>query len=188
MTKAEIRIAYKHKRRKLSEVEKDKLEDLMLIHFQRLPIFDKICIMSYAPIQVQNEYDTVLVEDYFLLRKENVALAYPIIDKSNDTMKAIIVAEETPFELNEYGIAEPVGGVKLDPKDIDVMFVPLIAFDNNGYRVGYGKGYYDKFIKLCSPDLIKIGFSFFDPIIIDDLNTFDEKLDYCVTPHQIYKF
>jgi 5-formyltetrahydrofolate cyclo-ligase len=188
MTKTEIRIAYKHKRRKLPLQEKDKLEDLMLIHFQRLPIFNKNCVMSYAPIEVQNEYNTILPEEYFLLRRENAAMAYPIIDRKTDTMKAYIVADETEFEMNEYGIAEPVGGVKLNPIDIDVMFVPLIAFDKNGFRVGYGKGYYDKFIKLCSPNLIKIGFSFFEPVEIDDLNEYDEKLNYCITPEKIFEF
>jgi 5-formyltetrahydrofolate cyclo-ligase len=188
MTKAEVRIEYKHKRRKLAANEKDKLEDLILIHFQRLPIFDKHCVMSYSPIQVQNEYDTILPEEYFIFRKENVAIAYPIINRETDTMVSYIVADGTEFELNEYGIAEPVGGVKLNPKDISVMFVPLIAFDKNGYRVGYGKGYYDKFIKLCNPNMIKIGFSFFEPVEIDDINEYDQKLNYCITPEKIYEF
>ena len=68
------------------------------------------------------------------------------------------------------------------------MFVPLLGFDEKGYRVGYGKGFYDKLIADCSSHLTKIGFSYFEPINITDLNVRDKKLDYCITPLQIFQF
>jgi 5-formyltetrahydrofolate cyclo-ligase len=188
MTKAEIRIQYKQMRRKLTRPEKSKLEDLMLIQFQRLPIFEHFYIMTYAPIDVQNEYDPFLAEEYCMFKNEKTQLIYPLIDRRSDTMQAFIVNEETEFETNEYGIDEPIGAVEIDPRDIQVIFTPLLAFDKNGYRVGYGKGHYDKFIKLCSKDVIKVGFSFFDAVEIDDVNAFDEKLDYCITSERIYEF
>ncbi len=188
MNKREIRILYKQMRRKISEAEKDKLEDLILIYFQKLPIFENFSIMSYAPIGVQNEFDPYLLEEYCFFRNENTTFSYPIINKNTDTMDSFIVSDETEFELNEYGIAEPVGGIKIRPVDIQVILMPLLAFDESGYRVGYGKGYYDKFIKLCSPNVIKVGFSFFDAIDIDDVNDLDEKMNYCITPNRIYEF
>lgn len=70
-----------------------------------------------------------------------------------------------------------------------MVFVPLLAFDKNGDRVGYGKGFYDKFLKECKPEIIKIGLSFFEPEEkIDGIFEEDIKLDYCVTPNEIYTF
>ncbi len=188
MKKDAIRILYKQKRRKLASTEKEKLEDLMLIQFQKLPIFENFSIMSFAPIEVQNEFDPYLCEEYCFFRNENTTFSYPIVNPYIDNIDSFIVGEETEFELNNYGIAEPIGGIKINPKDIQVIFLPLLAFDESGYRVGYGMGYYDKFIKLCSPNVIKVGFSFFEAEIIDDLNELDEKMNYCVTPTQIYEF
>lgn len=188
MTKEDIRIQYKHKRRKLSDAEKDKFEDLMLIQFQKLNIFERSKIMSYAPIKVQNEYNPYLAESYCLFKNREVTFAFPIIDRITETMNAFSVNVDTIFEENVYGISEPIDGLKISPKEIQLIFVPLLAFDKNGYRVGYGKGYYDKFIKLCNPNVVKVGFSFFDAIEIDDINYFDKKLDYCITPYQTYTF
>jgi 5-formyltetrahydrofolate cyclo-ligase len=188
MNKQAIRILYKQKRRKLTPTEKDKLEDLMLINFQKLPIFENFSIMSFAPIEIQNEFDPYLIEEFCFYKNENTVFCYPIINRKTDNLDVFIVGDETEFELDEYGIAEPIGGIKINPKDIQVIFVPLLAFDEKGYRVGYGRGYYDKYIKLCSPNVIKVGFSFFDAIEIDDINEFDEKLDYCITPNRIHTF
>ncbi len=188
MTKAEIRVAYKYKRRKIAKPEKERLEDLMLIQFQRLPIEFKSSLMTYAPIEVQNEYDPFLVEEYSLLKSEHLALVFPIVDFKSETLKAYIVPEDTEFEQNIYGIDEPVGGILISPEHIDMMLVPLLAFDVNGNRVGYGKGYYDKYIELCNPNMVKIGFSFFAPVLIDDAQFFDQKLDFCITPEKIYAF
>ena len=188
MTKTDIRKEYKQKRRKITEAENDRLEDLVLVQFQKLKLPAKAGFMSYLPIEVQNEYDPWLLEEYYMLMHENAALIYPIVNPASEIMRAVIVFEENEFEENIYGVLEPIGGIKIQPQHIGIMIVPLIAFDKNGYRVGYGKGYYDKFIAECSPDLIKIGISFFDPIEINDINEFDKKLDYCITPTKTYKF
>ena len=70
-----------------------------------------------------------------------------------------------------------------------MVFVPLLAFDEKGNRVGYGKGFYDKFLAECKPEILKIGVSFFEPenIIPDVLNT-DIQLDLCITPTKVYNF
>ena len=70
-----------------------------------------------------------------------------------------------------------------------MVFVPLLAFDEKGNRVGYGKGFYDQFLSKCQPETIKIGLSFFESetLISDTLST-DIQLDYCVTPTKVYNF
>jgi 5-formyltetrahydrofolate cyclo-ligase len=55
--------------------------------------------------------------------------------------------------------------------------------------VGYGKGYYDRYLKRCAQDVVKIGFSYFDAIdAIEDINEFDVPLNYCITPMRVYEF
>lgn len=188
MTKEEIRILYKQKRRKIADSEKEKLEDLMLIQFQKIPQIKDNCLMSFAPITAQNEYNPYLPEAWYHLFNKNIAFVYPKMYPNYNSMEGFIVDEDTPFETNEFGVDEPFSVVRIRPEDIDIMFVPLIAFDVNGHRVGYGKGYYDKYIKLCNLKMVKIGFSFFEPVSIDDINAHDMKLNYCVTPQQLYTF
>ena len=76
-----------------------------------------------------------------------------------------------------------------DPKMIEVVFIPLLCFDLKGNRVGYGSGFYDRFLKECNSNTLKIGLSFFKPEnIIEDTNSFDVKLDICITPQKVFSF
>ena len=72
---------------------------------------------------------------------------------------------------------------------IDVVFVPLLAYDKQGNRVGYGKGFYDKFLSECKSNVVKIGLSFFDPEeFIEDVFENDVKLNICITSLEVYNF
>jgi 5-formyltetrahydrofolate cyclo-ligase len=75
----------------------------------------------------------------------------------------------------------------IEIEKIDAIIVPLLCFDARGFRVGYGKGFYDKFLSECRTDCLKIGFSYFAPVAeISDAQDFDVKLDYCITPEEIF--
>ena len=90
---------------------------------------------------------------------------------------------------NEFNIYEPEEGNRVDPTEIDMILVPLLAYDKKGYRVGYGKGFYDKFFAGCRKDCIKAGFSYFEPVDeITDKADFDVPLDLCITPQTVYVF
>lgn len=70
---------------------------------------------------------------------------------------------------------------------IDIVFIPLLIFDKEYNRVGYGYGFYDKFLINCRVDVIKIGLSLLEPISrIIDINMDDIPLDIVVTPNKIY--
>ena len=100
-----------------------------------------------------------------------------------------LLTDNTRIAKNEYNIPEPVDGIEVPSKKIEVVFVPLLAYDKKGNRVGYGKGFYDKFLLDCKPDVIKIGLSFFEPEeLITDIFEGDVQLDYCVTPNGIHSF
>lgn len=93
------------------------------------------------------------------------------------------------LELNTWGIAEPTHGIPTAYNDIDMVLVPLLAFDTQGHRIGYGKGFYDRFLKACRNDCKKIGLAFFEPVeIIEEAGIHDIKLDHVLTPHDTYSF
>jgi 5-formyltetrahydrofolate cyclo-ligase len=188
MTKSEIRKLYKQKRNELSPAVKNRLEDLMLIQFQSLHLSIPDMLMTYSPIEDRNEYNPILIEEHCFFKNPAATLVYPVVDKAAGDLKAFAVKEDTFFDLNEYDIEEPVNGKETLPEAIGLIIVPLLAFDLTGNRVGYGKGYYDKFLRACRRGTTKIGFSFFAPEIIDDTNDLDEKLDLCITPELIYQF
>jgi 5-formyltetrahydrofolate cyclo-ligase len=104
-------------------------------------------------------------------------------------MKAIECSADSSFEMNEFNVPEPMHDDEVDPAEIDLVLVPLLAFDKKGFRVGYGKGYYDRFLNGCRDDCIKLGFSYFEPIeSIEGTHEFDVPLDLCITPQQVYVF
>ena len=181
---------YKEKRQALTPQQVLKLDDLLLIQFQRLSFDDYVqFLLSYYPLPDRAEIDPFLFSKSIQLTLPELEIAYPVINIQQSTMQAHLVIENTVLINNEYNILEPVNGEVVDPTLLDVIFVPLLAFDTEGYRVGYGKGYYDRFLARCRQDVIAIGFSYFDPIDkIDDANQFDIPLNYCITPQQLYEF
>lgn len=191
MKKEAIRALYKEKRSALSPQLKMKLDDLLLIQFQKLAIDIPSLLMTYSPIIKLNEFDPQTITDYCYFKNPSQQLFYPVIvdGKKNPQIRSVIVDDETLFKPNRYGIEEPVEGIDMFPSEIDLVIVPLLCFDRKGNRVGYGKGYYDRFLKNCRKDCIKVGFSYFSPVDnIDDINKYDVKLDFGVTPYAIFEF
>ena len=96
---------------------------------------------------------------------------------------------ETELVQSRFQIHEPAHNESVASSEIDLILVPLLCFDRRGYRVGYGKGFYDKLLNRCRADILKIGVSFFPQVEkIIDVHEFDAKLDFCVTPESIVNF
>jgi 5-formyltetrahydrofolate cyclo-ligase len=97
--------------------------------------------------------------------------------------------DENNLETNSWGIHEARGGTIIPSNSIDLIIVPLLTFDKQGHRVGYGKGYYDRFLKTCRTDSLKIGLSFFPPEEkITDIDSNDFPVDQVITPERVYAF
>ena len=189
MDKAAIRKLYKEKRARLSESDFEKLTDLLLIQFQELSLSIPNAILSYLPYSKFNEIDVSLIERFCSWRNPDCTFYYPTISEASNTMMAAASTESGIFLENKYGILEPQSDLTILPKNIDMVFVPLLSFDENGYRVGYGKGHYDKFLANCREDIVKVGFSFFEAQAeLIEKNDFDIPLSYCVTPYENYQF
>src|SRR5690606_3671762 len=86
-------------------------------------------------------------------------------DFSTHTMKRFLLTDHTVIKQNKWGIPEPVdsfGSIEIPSEKLDVVFVPLLVFDEMGHRTGYGKGFYDRFLARCRAETLKIGLSFFE--------------------------
>lgn len=169
--------------------EKLRLDDLLLIQFQRLSFSNTHQVLSYWPLLEQNEPNTLLFTNYLRHVIPGFQLAYPISDFSHQTMQAVATDQHTIYRPNSYQIMEPANGTHLPAQALDMILLPLIICDRLGNRVGYGGGFYDRYLADCRPEVLKIGFSYFDPVPqIKGVHQFDLPLDYCITPHLIYEF
>lgn len=187
MLKKELRKKYKELRQGLTP---EAIEDKSLAIANRLlqlDIWDKTYYHLFLSIEEQKEIDTEFILQILAGKDKEI-----VVSKSDFTsleMTHYLLTDNTKFKKNEYNIPEPVDGLEVPVTKIDVVFVPLIAFDLKGNRVGYGKGFYDKFLSQCKPDTIKIGLSFFEAEDkIKYISDNDIQLDFCVTPNKLYFF
>jgi 5-formyltetrahydrofolate cyclo-ligase len=186
MKKEELRTLYKNKRQLISSSEIESLSQQIFKNITtNFNLIDKK-ISLFLPIAKQNEVNTFILLEQ-LNKKNTIA-----ISKSNFKSFELchfIYESKKQLQPNQFGIPEPIFGNAILEKDLDIVFVPLLAFNEQGFRVGYGKGFYDRFLKKCSPKCIFIGLTFFEEIEdFDDINEHDIQLNYCVTPSKIIEF
>ena len=180
-----LRSHYKKKRLSLTKQEVGHLSRRVCNQLDKLNIWKLKYYHIFISISNYNELDTSFIINK--LKSEKKIIIVPKI--SNNELVHIAINDQTEFSINEYGIKEPNNGNHFIIENLDIIFIPLLAFDIEGHRVGYGKGYYDRFLKLTNKSSLKIGLSFFDPINkIQDIDDNDVKLDYCITPTQVHKF
>ncbi|WKL46449.1 5-formyltetrahydrofolate cyclo-ligase [Flavobacterium pectinovorum] len=185
--KKELRLYYKSLRAALSLDEIEEKSLAVANSLLQLPIWDRIYYHVFLPIEEQKEVNTEYV--LHLLSGKDKEIVISKSDFETRKMSHFLLTDNTKIKKNEYNIPEPVNGLPVPSETIEVVFVPLLAFDIFGNRIGYGKGFYDKFLAECKPETIKIGLSFFEAVNqIDDVFESDVKLDYCVTPEKIYTF
>lgn len=143
---------------------------------------------SFLPIEKFNEIDTKFIFQKIWKDFPHVRTLVPRVDFESFEMKNLLYDAETELSQNAWNIHEPLHDETIETEKIDAVLVPLLCFDVRGFRVGYGKGFYDRFLKNCRADCLKIGLSYFAPVEkIADADEFDVKLDFCVTPFEVYR-
>ena len=187
MKKTELRKLYKLKRHALNA---DAVEDLsfeIANQLLKLPIWDKSYYHVFLSIQEFKEVNTELILNILSGKDKNIVISKS--DFKTLEMNHYLLTDSTVIKIGHFNIPEPVDGIEVPTEKMEVVFVPLLAFDKQGHRVGYGKGFYDIFLKKCNPKTVKIGLSFFEAEdVIEDTNEKDVKLDFSITPNKIYKF
>jgi 5-formyltetrahydrofolate cyclo-ligase len=188
-TKQEFRKLYLQKRMDLSPDAYALSNNDLLIQFQQIN-FDHIkCISLFLPMLERREPDTFLMIDWLKQNHPSIKLAFPKANFATSSMQHFLDDAALEIDSNDFGVPEPIAGNVIDVKEIDMVIVPLLAFDEQGYRVGYGKGFYDRFMAECKVGALFTGLSFFGPVdAIDDVNEYDMPLHQCITPEKLWVF
>lgn len=194
MTKLDLRKQFLAERKALSagEVERRSLaigeilfsEDIFLNRMSSLSIH------TFLPIARQNEVNTWLIIHRIWWEFPKATIAVSVTDPASQSLTHYELTPGTQLIENRWGIPEPLRTAHcLPPTMFDLVLVPLLAFDLRGHRVGYGGGYYDRFLAECRPDCHKIGLSLFDPIeLIEGVEETDSLLNACITPERAFAF
>lgn len=188
MTKAELRLKYKTLRKQLSTEEREDLSMALANQLLQLPIWEHSYYHVFLSIAELNEINTDYILHILQGKDKNVVVSK--CHFKDGSMSHYLLTDNTQIKKSAFGIPEPVDGIEITPEKLDVIFIPLLGFDKKGNRVGYGKGYYDRFLHQCKPEALKIGVSFFEAetALIKDTAKHDVPLDVCVTPTQVYNF
>ena len=190
MTKSELRKIFLARRENLAVGETlDTSQIIADEFFDTFALSDIKTLLCFIPIAKFSEIETSLIYKKIWMDFPTIQTLVPRIDLESGEMASLAFNGETVLAENRWGIPEPIGGETVKPNKIDMVLVPLLCFDKRGYRVGYGKGFYDKLLTKCRPDCVKVGLSYFPPVAgIDDTSEHDVKLDHCVTPERVFGF
>lgn len=186
MKKSELRKIYTSKRTLLTRSELEQGSTKIAGQFiSRFNLPEYAFVHYYLSIKERHEVDCIAIVNGL----PNKRFAVPRINPGSAELESVEIKADTQFVENSWGISEPLGDRIISETEIDMVIVPLLCFDKRGHRVGYGKGFYDRFLSKCRTDCLKVGLSFFSPIEnIEDIHDNDVPLDYCCTPKEVFEF
>ena len=190
MNKSQLRKIYTARQKNLSPFETKQKSELIADGFFREFDLSKVQILHcFIAIEKYNEIDTTLIFKRLWDNYPQIETLVPRVNFQTGKVENLKFTIDTKLKSNIWQIKEPVNDEIIETKEIDIILVPLLCFDQKGFRVGHGKGFYDKLLKNCRNDCLKIGLSFFEPTKkIFDVENYDVKLDFCVTPEKVWRF
>ena len=139
-------------------------------------------------LSIKTEISTKFLNKFIL--ENNKILCLPVIEENNKgSLKFYSYKENDKLLIGKFGVKEPLKSKPLLP---DIIFVPCLAYDKNGFRLGYGGGYYDKTIAYfheINHKFLSIGFAYHDQEVnVVAHDHLDQKLNYILTEKQLYEF
>ena len=166
MLKKGLRNHYTQLRMSMDTETLDKASLSLTNQLLKIPIWDYTYYHLFLQIAEKKEIDTSYI--LTLLQGRDKEVVIPRIGKENQ-LEHLLLTDNTRIVKNKWNIPEPLNGLQVPVEQIEVVFIPLLAFDEKGHRVGYGKGFYDIFLSVCRPDTLKIGLYLFEatPVISD---------------------
>jgi len=160
-----------------------------LLHwFTQVPLKGIKWIHIFLPILAKNEIDTWLIINYLWDKYPEIEVVVPVSNFKTREMKSVLLNPQTLIEVNKWGIPEPtkdqVNYKEIPANQIDMVLVPLLAVDNNGQRVGYGAGFYDRFLDTTKPTVVTVGLSQFSILTepISDVLPTDIPVQQVIAP------
>jgi len=190
MYKSDLRKHYLEKRISLAAGEIASASGLIAERFfESFELGTFSTLHSFIRISKFNEIDTSLIYHKLWRDQPGIMIVAPRADLASGKIESVAFDAATVLSENAWRILEPVGGEVISPSQLDIVLVPLLCFDERGYRIGYGKGMYDRLLALCRPDCLKVGLDYCGPVgVITDVEATDIRLDVCVTPDAVYRF
>jgi 5-formyltetrahydrofolate cyclo-ligase len=175
-------------RRKILNLREKNFNKNLKINLDKFISFLKINTQNVNKIggYYPSNYEIDDLEILDLLDKQNYQISLPIVKKNNQ-MNFYKWSNKDPLKINKFGIPEPISSKILYP---DIMLVPLVGYDDNLNRLGYGGGFYDRYIEKIDKikRVTKIGLAFsFQKIKSVPINKYDKKLDFIITEKKIIK-
>lgn len=188
-SKENIRHHFREARKRLTVEEQARMNAGLLLQLEKAIPHSLHLMMTFCSLPQWGEPDAGLLTHFLQARYPQLKVAYPKIMDDAGNMEALLPMPDATMIPGRWNIPEPERGEVIDPVQLELVLVPLLAFDMFGQRIGYGKGYYDRFLQRCRPDVIRLGVSFFEPIgRIEDTGYFDVPLSRCITPGRLYEF
>jgi|ERR1035437_10476952 5-formyltetrahydrofolate cyclo-ligase len=188
MTKSELRKIYLSKQRETSP--EDRVRDSQRISdrfFDTIDLASIKVVHCFISIEKFNEIDTAYIYERLWREFPKMITAVPRVNRDRSRMDHLRFASGTELLRSSWDIDEPVHEESVDIDEIDLVLIPLVCFDRAGNRIGYGKGFYDRFLAECRSDCTKVGLSYFPPVErIDDAGQHDIRLDRCITPDETF--
>jgi 5-formyltetrahydrofolate cyclo-ligase len=189
MDKNTLRKVYLEKRKLLSEAEYERRNQLLyhrLIEFQKTHQFKSI--HTFIPIKKNKEPDIFPFIQYLWAKKPEIEVITGVSDLKNPIMHHVKIGQDTTFLENKWGIPEPKDGELYPVDQIECVLVPMIVGSKSGHRIGYGKGYYDRFLEKCNPKTQFIGVVL-GPLLEGDLfiDRYDIAMHRMISPFQDFK-
>ena len=175
-------------RNKIIKIRKKKFNKDLKIDLGKFISLLKIDKLNFKSIggYYPSNYEIDDLDTLDLLEKKNFKVSLPIIKKENQ-MNFYSWSRNDPLKINKFGIPEPVSSKIFYP---DILLVPLVAYDSSLNRLGYGGGYYDRYIEKIEKvkKVVKIGLAFsFQKITSIPINQYDKRLDFIVTEKEILR-
>lgn len=187
MNKDQLRKLYIQKRKALSEVEFKQLNKTVVDNFFKGIDLSSVKVLhTFLPIEKNREVNTWLIINKIKADFPSIKISIPRINNQSAMIESFYYEKAEQLELNMWDIPEPKQGMPTDVNDLDLVLVPLLAFDRAGNRVGYGRGFYDKFLATVPEKAVKVGLSLFPPVKeIEGMSANDIPLDRAVTPEKV---
>jgi 5-formyltetrahydrofolate cyclo-ligase len=194
LAKAELRRNALAQRRALTLAEVAQRSDQLSTQlFRHFPIGEWRWLHVFLPLLAKHEPDTWVIIRQVWAEALPLRLAAPVMQPDGISLKHYELTPATPLAQNRWGILEPAAeeAAEVLPTLFDAVLVPLLACDQHGHRVGYGGGFYDRFLAQCRPGALFIGLSILAEAPVEeiaDVLPTDVPLNACITPSGVWNF
>lgn len=190
MIKSQLRAIYVEKRKGLSPSEHSDLSGGIVENlFREIDLARVRNLHCFISMHHLGEVETRAIFKRLWREFPDIVTFAPRVNDRAREIESVRFSPATILKQSSWKIPEPADGEIVEPEVLDLVIVPLLCFDERGHRVGYGKGYYDRFLQKCRPDCIRAGLSFFPPVeMIEDTHEDDALLDLCITPNETYRW